>query len=165
MPGRHTSLWHQQVGATIACQPDLDVGSDGVQHFPFAQLQAHTDEYLKKKGRLTPDERDARLIALIKDHSAKDVAIVACAHALSSQTVRDLLRGELHVDPCNHLSAFGYLRAVVRVNHVNRDSVTGLEAQCAQALIKLASANVIHIREQLHIFAVRMTALMRAGAP
>jgi hypothetical protein len=165
MPGRHTSLWHQQVGATIAGQLDFDVGSDEIQIFPFAQLQAHTDEYLKKKGRLTPDGRDARLIALIKDHSAKDVAIVACAHALSPQAVRDLFRGELHVDPRNHLSVLVYLRAVVRVNHANRDAVTGLEAQCAQALIKLASPDVIHIREQLHIFAVRMTALMKAGAP
>lgn len=165
MPGRHTSLWHRQVGATIAGQPDLDVRSDGIQHFPFAQLQAHTCEYLKKKGRLTPDERDTRLIALVKDHSAKDVAIVACAHALSPRAVRDLLRGELHVDLCNHLSVLVYLRAVVRVNHANRDAVTGLEAQSAQALIKLASPDVMHIREQLHIFAVRMTALMRAGAP
>src|SRR6186713_2660577 len=83
--------WHQQIDFTANdIQP-----SD--QRFPYVHLQKHTDAYLKKKGRRTQQETDIRLAQLIENHEPREIAIAACAHAMSPASIRALLNVELHV--------------------------------------------------------------------
>lgn len=68
--------WHQQVDFTAGTLRPSD------KRFPWAHVKKHTDNYLKKKSKLTQAETDIRLGILIESHDARDVAIAACAHAM-----------------------------------------------------------------------------------
>src|SRR5216117_1633169 len=161
MKGNHSALWHRQVGTATTRQSPTDARPEGAQYFPFTQLQGYTDSYLKKKGKLTLGERDTRLITLVRGHPTKDVAIIACAHALSPWAVRDLLHRELQVDPHSCLGALQYLHAIVAANHANPDAVMGVEAQCAQTLISLLSHDILTFGEHIQVLANRMTVLRK----
>src|SRR5205809_5991219 len=96
-----SSKWHQDIEATAAKYTPVDSafalnsGRVSILYFPFVELQAHTGVYLKKKlSSRKPEDRHRRLIALVKEHRRKDVALAACAHALSGQSVRELLYSE-----------------------------------------------------------------------
>jgi hypothetical protein len=130
---RKSSGWHQQITATAAGRRPV-VGPALNGEFPWNQLQRHTDQYLKRKGKLTPQERDVSLMALIENHPTKDIAIAACAHAMSLQAVRSLLRGpDIHSG--SYRGPYSQLQAIVAVNYINPDAVSEPEAQSAVALM------------------------------
>jgi Poly(ADP-ribose) polymerase catalytic domain len=165
MRHNQSTNWHRQVEATAATHGALNTDQLYGHSSPLIQLKGHTDLYLKKKGNLTSSERDARLIALIRAQSLKDVAVVACAHALSPQALRDLLLGELQLDPRIQVDSLLYLHAIVASHHANPGAVSLFEAQFAQAMITLSSHNALAIGHDLQIFAMRMTTLITAGIP
>jgi len=151
-----SAKWHQQIAKTAQDHVRSMEGSSTGELFPTAQLREHTDSFLRSKGKLSPEGREACLIALVKGHQEKDVAIVACAHALSPQTVKGLLRGELYLTPGNHTGAYTYLRALVTVSYVNPTAVSSLEAQWAQDLIYLFSSDVRIVSRRLQAYANNM---------
>ena len=151
--GRHSVRWHQEIDVTTASYRLLNAGPEQPPYFPLTKLQEHTNTYLQRVGRLTISEQDARLMALITEHQDKDVAIVACAHALSPYCVRHLLRAELPADAHARLSTPPYLRTLVAAHHANPRAIDNLEAQCAQSLINLLLPDVLTVGEHLRKFA------------
>lgn len=163
MKGNQSSSWHRQVQATATDLSSFNAASDITQPLLLRQLQRHTDLYLKKKGKLTSRDRDARLIALVQDHPVKDVAIISCAHALSPWTVRDLLRGELRVNLHSHSDALPYLRTIVAANRANAEAIGDVEAQCAQSLMFLLVPEPFTFGQHVQVFSSRITALVTRG--
>ncbi|KAF2491635.1 hypothetical protein BU16DRAFT_565332 [Lophium mytilinum] len=109
-------------------------------NFPWDQLQAHTDLYLKKKGKITPAERDFKLAALVDDYDDRDVAIAACAFAMSSQALRILLNVETNVAPVTYYGLYAYLQSLIAVNYRGQlGTVSDLEARWARGLVPYAS--------------------------
>ena len=107
--------------------------------FPWEKLQEHTDAYLKKKKKHTPEQLEERLVNFIKNHADKmDVAIAASGHAMSPQTLRGLLISDLSVGPGRPATLNSYLQAVVAANRVNPQSVSDVEAQRAKSMIAAA---------------------------
>ncbi|OCK84582.1 hypothetical protein K432DRAFT_274684, partial [Lepidopterella palustris CBS 459.81] len=132
---RKSELWHLQIDLAAGNEHPTD------EKFPWALLRLHTDQYLKKKGKLSQAERDLRLGALIHEHdsNSKDIAMAACAYAMSPQAVRAALNVELNVSPVTYIGLYSYLQAFVAANHCNKDAVSDLEAQWARDLIPYAT--------------------------
>lgn len=128
--------WHRNVDATAGTAQPTDVD------FPWTHLQKHTEIYLKKKGKLTPEQLDERLLVLIEKHTAKEVAIAACAHAISSQNVRRLLTVDLYVDPGIYFGLASYLQAIVAAHHVKPEAASQSEASWAGELIAQSVSTV-----------------------
>ena len=129
---RHSNRWHQRIDATAAGKhPGLNPLSD--QTFPWDALRWHTEIYLGKKGTLTAEERDKRLVGLIQNHAAKDIAIAACGYAMTSQAVRNLLLSELSVIP-DDPRLLECLQIVMIARRVNPGAVTDVEASHAEVL-------------------------------
>ncbi|KAF2810652.1 uncharacterized protein BDZ99DRAFT_508216 [Mytilinidion resinicola] len=131
---RKSDGWKVQVAATAAHEHPSS------PNFPWDQLQAHTDLYLRKKGKLTPAERDFKLAALVDDYDDRDVAIAACAFAMSSQTLRVLLNVESNVTPVTYYGLYAYLQSLIAVNYRGQPGVVSdLEAKWARALVPYSS--------------------------
>lgn len=77
--------WHRNVAATAGTTRLTDVD------FPWSGLRKHTDIHVKKNSKLTLEELEERLSALIDRHAAKKIATAACANAIPPRTVRELL--------------------------------------------------------------------------
>jgi hypothetical protein len=118
---RQSGNWFRSVNASVADLHPVSTGQVPVSNpeFPWVQLRQHTDAYLskKKKGNLTQDEIEARLVALMQKHASKDVAIAACGHRLSPETLRALLTRDVNIDPGNVYGLRSYLQAIVAANH------------------------------------------------
>jgi len=129
---RQSNGWHQGVDATAAGRrPGLDAASD--QTFPWDTLRWHTEIYLGKKGKLTPQEQDARLISLVQKHAAKDIAIAACGHAMTTQTIRKFLSSILSVVSDNDALLL-CLHTILVAKRVNPSAVSDAEAYHGEAL-------------------------------
>jgi len=129
---RHSNGWHQRIDATAAGKhPGLNTLSD--ETFPWDALRWHTEIYLGKKGTLTAEEKDKRLVGLIQNHAAKDIAIAACGYAMTPQAVRNLLLSELSVIP-DYPKLLACLQIVIIVRRVNPGAVTDVEASQAEVL-------------------------------
>ncbi|XTI89975.1 hypothetical protein V2W45_1511865 [Cenococcum geophilum] len=133
---RKSDGWHKQIDVTAATERPTS------GNFPWDQLRAHTDLYLKKKGKLTSAERDHRLSVLIHSHDTKDIAIAACAHAMSPQAIRAALNVALNVAPGTYYGLYSYLQAFVAANHCNPTAITELEAKWARALMPYSTPGV-----------------------
>jgi hypothetical protein len=131
---RQSDRWHRQITTIAASKSPIEGNLFADHTFPWGELQQHTNLYLKKKGKITPQERDTRLAALIEKHEEKPIAMGACAHAMSPQAVRALLRGNLNIGPGNYERLSTYLELIIISNHVNPDAVSDLEALEARAL-------------------------------
>jgi hypothetical protein len=121
--------WHRNVAATAGTTRPTDVD------FPWSGLRKHTDTYVKKNGKLTIEQLADRLSALIERHAAKEIAIAACAHAIPSRTVRELLSAKLYVGPDNYFGLASYLQAIVAANRVRPEAASQSEASWAGELI------------------------------
>lgn len=163
--GRHGVRWHQDIEVTTAGYRLLNAGPEQPPYFPLTELQEHTNTYLRKAGRLTTSEQDDRLVALVTQHQDKNVAIVACAHALSPHCVRDLLRAELPANAHGRLSTSPYLRTLVAAHHANPRAIDDLEAQCAQSLISLLFLDVFTVGEHLRRSATFVKEISIMGVP
>ena len=84
--GRASHAWHQNIEKTVGQRKPKD------PDFPWIALQNHTGYYLKKKGRLSQTQIDERLLALVKIHPSKEVAIAACAQSLGVHDPKTTLR-------------------------------------------------------------------------
>ncbi|OCK81698.1 hypothetical protein K432DRAFT_294905, partial [Lepidopterella palustris CBS 459.81] len=153
--------WHKQIEEISSGWTPNNPEYTTDQCYPSVQLRVPTDAYLASRARLSPDEREACLVELVKGHHAKDTAIVACAHALSPQTLRGLLRGELQVSAGSYSGALTYLRVIEIAYQANPASVSPLEAQCAQVLISLSTSDLLVLSRRLQGY-VR---LLSGGVP
>ncbi|KAE9370616.1 hypothetical protein N431DRAFT_38267 [Stipitochalara longipes BDJ] len=132
--------WHRQVLLEAGDQHPIGLGYVPNASFPWITLRQITDSYLtKKRGKNTVEDRDACLTALIRNHAAKDIAVAACAHAMSPKAVRDLLTVDLNIKPGDSYGLPSYLQAIIAANHVNEGAVSALEAQ--RAIELMASSN------------------------
>src|SRR6266516_250038 len=119
---RQSDQWHQGVEATAAGRhPPSDASTD--QTFPWDALRSHTEVYLGKKGKLTPQEQDARLMSLVQNHAAKDVAIAACGHAMTTETIRNFLLSSLSSAVSDNNEHLLYLRTIRIAKRVNSSAV------------------------------------------
>ncbi|KAF2640488.1 hypothetical protein P280DRAFT_549357 [Massarina eburnea CBS 473.64] len=121
--------WHEQI--TFTAGPYSP--SDPV--FPWSLLRKHTDYYIKKKGKLTQGELDARLGTLIEQHERRDVAIAACAHAMSADAIRALLNVELQIAPASYKGLDSFMQSLIAANHACKQAVSDLEALWARQLL------------------------------
>ncbi|KAF1994158.1 hypothetical protein P154DRAFT_502298, partial [Amniculicola lignicola CBS 123094] len=124
--------WHQEIDFTAASLRPTD------HRFPWLLIRKHTDQYLKRKGKLTQPDIDVRLAAMIESHHARDVAVAACAHAMSPAAVRALLNVELNVAPATFYGLEQYLYCLIAAHFSNPKSVSYLEAQWARNFIPYA---------------------------
>ncbi|KAF2179076.1 hypothetical protein K469DRAFT_321956 [Zopfia rhizophila CBS 207.26] len=129
---RRSDEWHQQIDFTASTLRPSDKG------FPWQLVQKHTNYYLKKKRNLNQQDTNVRLGILIESHEARDIAIAACAHAMSPASVRALLNVELNVAPGTFYGLEMYLQSIIAANYCNPKSVSDLEAQWALKLIPFA---------------------------
>jgi hypothetical protein len=157
--------WHHEIDVTVARYRLLNAGPEQPPYFPLIKLQEHTNTHIRRVGRLTTSEQDVCLIALVTEHQDKDVAIVACAHALSPHCVRHLLRAELPADAHGRLNTLPYLRTLVAAHRANSRAVDDLEAQCAQSLISLLFPDALTVGEHLRKFAAFMKEISIMGVP
>ncbi len=127
--GRQSDVWHKNISDTVGQRKPSDAD------FPWTALQNHTGYYLKKKGRLSCDQVDEHLLALIKKHPSKEVAIAACAHDISVQTIKHLLVNDFKAGPDGAIRPQEYLQVIVAANHVNPGAVSEVEAQWARFLL------------------------------
>ncbi|KAF2471457.1 uncharacterized protein BDR25DRAFT_223658, partial [Lindgomyces ingoldianus] len=93
---KRSDEWHHQIDFTASLLRPND------KTFPYSLIKKHTDYYLKKKGKFNQQDTDIRLALLIESHEARDVAIAACAHAISPASLRALLNVELSVAPATY---------------------------------------------------------------
>jgi Poly(ADP-ribose) polymerase catalytic domain len=157
MRHNQSSKWHQDIADIAANYKPVNLAplyssQVATLYFPLAQLQSHTDFYLKRKGNLEQDDRDHRLISLVRDDPAKDVAIAACAHALSTPAVRELIIRECRVDPVTHDGLLPYLRAITGVHYANPTAISKDEEQLAQILILLSSSEAPVVGRHLNTY-------------
>jgi len=124
--------WHQQIDFTAGGHRPSE------QKFQWDLVKRHTDYYIKKKGKITRAEIDVKLASLIEQHEARDVAISACAHAMSPKAVRAILNVELNVAPTTFFGLEMYLQSLIAANHCSPTSVTELEARWARELLPYA---------------------------
>ncbi len=90
--------WHRNVDATVDGLRPTDI------RFPWTRLQELTKAYVERRGRLTQEQIDDHLLALIKTHTETEMAFAACADAMSPRSVRRLLTMDLWI---SHNSYFG----------------------------------------------------------
>ncbi|KAF2688583.1 hypothetical protein K458DRAFT_293479, partial [Lentithecium fluviatile CBS 122367] len=129
---RPSEEWHEQIDFTAGAHRPSE------QKFQWSLVKRHTDHYIKKKGKITQAEIDVKLASLIEQHEARDVAIAACAHAMSPKAVRALLNVELNVAPTTFFGLEMYLQSLIAANHCSPTSVTELEAKWARQLLPYA---------------------------
>src|ERR1700748_117355 len=85
---------HQQIDKIAGNSRPCDT------NFPWDDIRSYIDTCIKKqKGISIPHGLDSFLSEFIKNHDAKDIAIAACAHALSTEATTNLLRNLLAVEP------------------------------------------------------------------
>jgi hypothetical protein len=133
--------WHRQVSLEAGDHHPIGIGYVPNASFPWATLRNITESYLiKKRGKNTVEDRDARLALLIKNHAAKDIAIAACGHAMSPKALRDLLASDLNIQLGDPYGLPCYLQTIIAANHVNEGAVGALEAQRAIELMASSSA-------------------------
>ncbi|KAF2792129.1 hypothetical protein K505DRAFT_326371 [Melanomma pulvis-pyrius CBS 109.77] len=124
--------WHQQIDFIAG------VLRPSEKRFPYLLVKKHTDTYLKKKGKKTLQDTDIRLAILIESHEARDIAIAACAHAMSPASLRALLNVELNIAPATFYGLEMFLRSLIAANYSNPSAVSDLEAYWADRLLPYA---------------------------
>jgi hypothetical protein len=129
--------WHRQTNATAADYYLVDSDYDINRNFPWTQLQQHTDLLLKKKGALNSQQKDDFLVALVRKHEAKDIAIAACGHAMSMQGLRQLILTDVNVnaqtEDANRLNLL--YRVVLVAGHINTPAFSVGEVESARLLL------------------------------
>lgn len=128
--------WHRQVSTTAANHFPLMLDNHINPLYPWEQLREHTNLLLQKEGSLTLEQKDNILASLIRKHDAKYVALAACGHYLSTQTLIQLLRNELLVSAqkSDRNDLTSYLKMILIASHVN-SGISAWEVQCARLLL------------------------------
>ncbi|MCJ1411062.1 hypothetical protein MMC19_005150 [Ptychographa xylographoides] len=130
--------WHFQIDATSYGQRIFNDDYTLSSSFPWRQLKLHTETYLAAKGKLSTQERDQRIFALVRSHNDKDLAFAACARAMSSQGARDLMEA-LDITPGIYIGFASYLKHIIVANHENDSIASEMDALRALALIRFGT--------------------------
>lgn len=130
---KHSEDWHQAIDAIAGVLPPSD------PKFPYPLLRQATEDYLKKKGKITQNDADIRLAILIESHTARDVAVSAAAHAMTAGSLRALLHVNLNVSHGSYWGLETWLQCLIAANYSNPASVTDLEATWAHHLLPFAT--------------------------
>lgn len=141
---------------------------NAVNWFPLTRLQAATDYYLAKKGRMKADERDRRLKSLIMEYPPpKELLIAACAHVMSTEALREIIIGECRVDHAPpHEGLRAYLVTIAGAHYANPEAIKADEEQLAQALIVLLPPEKhTAIGQHLNVALTRFFSLSTRGEP
>jgi len=129
----HSQEWHAEVEATAG------VLHPSHRRFPWGFIRNHTDTYLKKKGKISQEEADRRLSMLVQTHPARDVAIASVAHAMSVESLSQLLRAETNVMCGSYWGLDTWLQSVIAAHEGNPALVTRLQAEWARTLLPYAT--------------------------
>lgn len=145
--------WHRQLDVIVAGGKLHPIGSDYDLNpdFPWLQTRQVTDYYLSnKKWKAKPEQCDAHLVALIQKYAVKDIAIAACAHAISPHVLRALISQEFM-----RLDLIPYLKIVCAAYHRNSESVSAVEAEKATAFMvaheKMKHNSGLYLQALVHI--------------
>jgi hypothetical protein len=130
---KHSEEWHRDIDATAGVLHPSD------PKFPYHFLRSHTDNYIKKKGRITQADTDIRLVFQIVSHEARDIAVAAAAHAVTASSLRTVLPVEQNVMPGSYWGLKMWLQCLIAANDGNPASVTDLEATWARKLLPFAT--------------------------
>jgi Poly(ADP-ribose) polymerase catalytic domain len=135
---RKSDGWQRNI-ETMASTTDLAIAAADLS---LVDLRSYTDAYLNKKGKMTAQDRDTKLAALIRARagSMRTTALMACAHAMSPQAVRALLISDFAVEPGSSFGLQEYLKAIIAARTANHEAVSGDEELCAKALIESSTA-------------------------
>ena len=138
---RSSEIWHKKID-----ELSQEANPTDQLRYPWGSLQSVTDGYVKNRKNLSPFELDQRLPGLVRGHGRKEVAIAACTHVLSPQSVKILIRElDLGVEAQSSLGPF--LQSVVAASHVNSGVVSQTDAIWAQELLYFST--VVHSQESL----------------
>ena len=108
---RKRNKWHHEIdSATSRTRP-----SD--ERFPWKELREITNRYLDSKRKLTKSEKDQHITDLIQEHERKEVAIAACAHFLSVETLLMILNSDIRVEPGDNADPTSYFEAIIAAGH------------------------------------------------
>ena len=129
---RDEDKWRLDVNATVANLRPTDTD------FPWTKLQEYTTAYVDRRGILTQEQIDDHLKDLIKKHTEPEVAFAACASAMSTRSVRNLLAEGLCT---SYNSYFGSslvpsLQAIVAANKLKPEAASRSERDWAVELIE-----------------------------
>jgi hypothetical protein len=102
-------------------------------------VRSHTDNYLKKEGRIIQADIDVKLVIQIVSHEARDIAVAAAAHAISAGSLRAVLPVDQNVMPGSYWGLKMWLQCLIAANDGNPASVTDLEATWARKLLPFAT--------------------------
>lgn len=130
---KHSEEWHHTIDAIVGVLQPSD------PKFPYPQLRSTTDEYLKKKGKITQSDIDIRLALLIDSHRSRDIAVAATAHAMSAGSLRAILHVNLNVSYGSYWGLEPWLKCLLAANNGNPASVTDLEVRWAQHMLPFAT--------------------------
>ena len=122
--------WHRDVTAIAGTARPTDAD------FPWSQLQKCTEVFVKKNNKLVTEQLDERLLVLIQQAAVKEVAVAACAHALSPRNARKLLVEDLYVGPSNYFGLVTYLQAIIAASRVKPEAASASEAYWARKLLR-----------------------------
>lgn len=136
---RKSAQWHQDVDRTAGCCTPIPTETSDMLAFPWSQLRQHTDDYLKTKSASSAQEKDIRLRALIFQHAKKEIAIAACAHAMSDEALSQLFLEDLPVPKDDHACLRQYLQAFVAASHAKPAVFTETDAHVAISLFQLTA--------------------------
>lgn len=103
-------------------------------------LRAETDAYLKRKGKLSAEQTDERLINLIKSHTTTSIAVAACGHAISSARFITLLSTDLQPSPENSDDLASYFQVLAASSRVNERVVSAGHEIWSSALLPFAGS-------------------------
>jgi hypothetical protein len=127
--------WHHDIDATAAGARPSE------SNFPWTVLRSHTDDYIKKKGKISQADIDLRLASLICAHKSRDIAIASASHAMTSKSLRKLLFADLNVAHGSYWGLKTWLQCLIAANNDNPASVSDLEALFARKLMPFVTDN------------------------
>ena len=168
---RKSHDWHEKVNSTARRGGQQPLVSGALNSaFPWAELRLHTDLYLRKKGDISPEERDRYLLALIQKHGTMHIAVAACAHKMSTDALRGFMANELQtaqgIETQGTKAILGsnqvqFLKAIVTAHHANPLTFSESDSQVAQALIRSSASNLRSTSQHLET----LVKLMITGIP
>jgi len=137
---RYQEAWHTELLNSGADQ--CLFGGQPFASFPFGTLSSATDVFITKR-KLIPDTQfcDARLVDMVLEHSrrdgaVKDVAILACLHALSYSAGSNLL-ASLREECSSSGTDERFLRCLVLAHYANPSLIRASECHSAKYLLQL----------------------------
>ena len=135
--GRRSSkiFWHEKIDET-----SQEAKSTDQPGFPWTQLRSHTDDFVKNQRKLNPYQLDQRLLGLIRGHGRKEIAVAACTHVLSPQSVKIVL-GELDLGVEAGSRLVPYLQSIIAASHVNSRVVSQTDAIWARELLNIPTVD------------------------